>query len=265
MENQLAYLHEGEGIPVVLLHGFCERKEIWKHLVPSLASESNVIAVDLPGFGENKAIDADISIDYAAELVEAFLKSMNVRQAIVIGHSLGGYIALALADQFPQRISGLCLFHSTAKADSDEKKSTRDKTAAFLKENGMEPFAQNFVPSLFAKDNHQKLAVQMNEVKQMVIQTPVETAIAYTKAMRNRPERLGVLQQAEYPCLFIAGKEDQAVPYEDSVDQSQLPKRYAKLISLEPCAHMGMYEQETVSLEALLEFVKMVKSKSQGL
>jgi pimeloyl-ACP methyl ester carboxylesterase len=262
METQLPYLQEGEGIPVVLLHGFCECKEIWNHFIPVLASESRVIAIDLPGFGDRKAIDADISIDYAAERVEAFLKSMNVRQAIVAGHSLGGYVALALADQFPQLISGLCLFHSTAKADSEEKKAIRDKTAVFLQENGIEPFAQNFVPSLFAKNNHQKLDSQMDEVKQMVMQTSVNTAVTYTKAMRNRPERLGVLRQAEYPCLFIAGKEDQAVPYEDLVEQSQLPRGYTKLLSLEACAHMGMYEQKTASLDALLNFIKQVKSKS---
>lgn len=262
METQLPYLQEGEGIPLVLLHGFCERKEIWNHVIPVLASEAKVFAIDLPGFGDHEALDADISIDYVAELVEAFLKSMDIRQAVVVGHSLGGYVALALADQFPQRVSGLCLFHSTAKADSEEKKAVRDKTLVFLQENGMEPFAPSFVSSLFAKDNHQKCISQMDEVKQMVTQTSVDTAVAYTKAMQNRPERLGVLLQAEYPCLIIAGKEDQAVPYRDSVEQSQLPKGDTKLVSLEPCAHMGMYEQETASLDALLDFIKVVKSKS---
>ncbi|WPP50793.1 alpha/beta fold hydrolase [Catalinimonas niigatensis] len=261
MQTRLAYIQEGEGIPVVLLHGFCERKEIWDRFIPILAKESKVIALDLPGFGENEAIDADISINYVAEHVEAFLKSIEVRQAIIVGHSLGGYVALSLANQFPQLISGLCLFHSTAKADSDEKKATRDKTALFLKENGMEAFARNFADALFSPHNHQKLVIQIAEYKQMLSQTPVETAVAYTKAMRDRPERMNVLKEAEYPCLFIAGKDDQAVPYADLLEQSKLPKADSKLITLEHCAHMGMYEQEERSKHALLNFIKQIKSK----
>lgn len=261
METRLACIQKGEGIPVVLLHGFCERKEIWNHFIPALAKEAKVIAFDLPGFGKNKALDADISIDYVAELVEIFLKSIEVRQAIIVGHSLGGYVTLALADQFPQLFSGLCLFHSTAKADSEDKKATRDKTASFLSENGVEAFARNFAVSLFSPHKHQKLASQIAEYKQMLAQTPVETAVAYTKAMRNRPERMNVLKEAEYPCLFIAGKDDQAVPYTDLVEQSKLPKADSKLISLEHCAHMGMYEQEAQSKEAILDFIKQIKSK----
>lgn len=265
MEDQLAYIQDGEGIPLILLHGFCERKEIWSQFIPTLAKEAKVIALDLPGFGENKAMDADISIDNAAELVEAFLKSIEVRQAIIIGHSLGGYVALALAEKFPQRISGLCLFHSTAKADSDEKKRTRDKTLVFLEEKGIEAFAQNLVPPLFAKENQQKLSSQIDEVKQMVRQSHLEMAMVYTKAMRNRPDRMNVLKEAAYPCLFIAGKDDQAVPYADLVEQSKLPKANSKLISLEHCAHMGMYEQEEQSQEALLDFIKLIKSKLEHL
>ncbi len=260
MKDKLAYIEQGEGIPVVLLHGFCESKKIWEHFIPALATECRVIAPDLPGFGGNPGVKGAISVDDAARQVADFLKQIDVQQAIIIGHSLGGYVNLALADLFPEIFKGLSLFHSTAKADSTEKKVKRDKTVHFLETHGMEPFSENFVPSLFAEKNHQSLTIQMAAYKKIVNDTAVKTAIAYTKAMRDRPERINVLQQAAYPCLFIAGKRDEAVPYEDMLEQSKLPQGHSQLISLENCAHMGMYEQEKASLDALLNFVKRVKN-----
>lgn len=261
MENKLAYINQGSGIPLLLLHGFCERKEIWNHCISALSKEARVIAIDMPGFGGNLAISGDISIDSVAEEISDFLKEMDIPEAVMVGHSLGGYVTLALAERYPQLCKGLCLFHSTAKADSEEKKTNRDKAALFLEKNGTEPFAQNFVPSLFAPVNHQKLALQIATVKQMVVQTHDKTAVAYTEAMRDRPERLHVLRKAEFPCMFIAGKEDQAVPYDDLQQQSKLPTGSSEFVSLENCGHMGMYEQEKKSLDALISFVKIVKSQ----
>lgn len=261
MENKLAYIHQGSGIPMLLLHGFCERKEIWNDFIPLLSKEAQIIAPDLPGFGENPPITKEITIDSVAEAVAEFLKSIKIQQAIIVGHSLGGYVSLALAELYPHLCKGLCLFHSTAKADSEEKKANRNKAAAFLEKNGTEPFAHNFVPSLFASVNHQKMADQIALMKQVVADTHKDTAVAYTKAMQDRPERINVLEKAAFPCLFIAGKDDQAVPYNDMLQQSKLPKRTSELVSLENCGHMGMYEQKNESIEALINFIKTVKSK----
>lgn len=254
MAENLAYVEKGNGKSVVLLHGFCESKAIWQQLMNELSPRARLLAPDLPGFGENSAIHGDITIDDMAEQVSVWMDEMGIKSASVIGHSLGGYVALALADRYPEKVSALCLFHSTARADAPEKKEKRDQTMKFLKANGVDTFVKNFIPALFAYQHQEKLKSTIGEVIALAAQTPDATAIAVTRAMRDRPERLEVLKNAAFPCLFIAGKEDGAVPYKDLKIQSQLPDQ-AQLITLENCGHMGMYEKPaecSIALEAFI-------------
>jgi pimeloyl-ACP methyl ester carboxylesterase len=254
MAENLAYVEEGNGKSVILLHGFCENKAIWQQLMSELSPRARLLAPDLPGFGENTAIHGDMSIDNMAEQIAAWMDEQTIASAPIIGHSLGGYVALALADRFPEKVSRLCLFHSTAQADSQEKQRKRDQTIKFLEANGVATFVKNFIPSLFAPAKREHMKSTIDEVIALAAQTPDATAIAVTRAMRDRPERLEVLKKAAFPCLFIAGREDSAVPYEDMKQQSQLPAQ-AQLITLENCGHMGMYENPEDSREALYAFI----------
>lgn len=237
----LAYHLTGTSFPVVFLHGFCESKNIWQDFTAQFSSEFTVITPDMPGFGESMNNKHYHSTDEMAEEVSLLLQSLSVSSYIIIAHSLGGYVALALAEKHPELIKGLCLFHSTAYADSEEKKHTRNKTADFIDKNGVAPFAESFVPPLFYKNRREALAADIEKVKQMVLQTPKETAIAVTKAMRDRPDRTHVLKKADYPVLFIAGREDEAVPFESGKEQFFLP-RHSLVHILPKTAHMGMFE-----------------------
>ncbi len=254
MGERLAYVEKGKGKDVVLLHGFCERKDIWKQLMSDLRFQARLLAPDLPGFGENPFINIPITIDDMAEKVAAWMDKRGVSQAPVIGHSLGGYVALALAEKFPEKVSGLCLFHSTAKTDTAEKKVLRDKTVEYMEANGIDTFVKNFIPPLFASSQQERLHDTILEVIAWASQTSDATAIAVIRAMRVRPERLAVLEKADFPCLFIGGKEDTAVPFRDVEAQSQLPAR-ADLLMLEDCGHMGMYEQPDACSKAIANFI----------
>lgn len=254
MGERLAYVEKGKGKDVVLLHGFCESKAIWQQLMSDLSPQARFLAPDLPGFGENPAIHGSISIDEYAAWIAAWMDKQGVSQAKIIGHSLGGYVALALAEKFPEKVSGLCLFHSTARADTAEKQAIRDKTVDFLEANGVSIFVKNFIPSLFASSQQEHLHDTIGEVIRMASQTPDTTAIAVTRAMRDRPERLAVLEKANFSCLFIGGYEDTAVPMQDVKAQSKLPAS-ADLLLLKDCGHMGMYEQPHACSKAISNFI----------
>ncbi|MFP4094267.1 MAG: alpha/beta fold hydrolase [Cyclobacteriaceae bacterium] len=256
MLNNLAFIEKGAGPVLLLLHGYCESKEIWNPLLPTLAQEARVLAPDLPGFGENEPIKREITLEVLASRLMNWLQKQEVSEAHIVGHSLGGYIALALAERYPQILSGLCLFHSTAKADTDEKKKKRSQTYQFIQENGVEVFAENFIPSLFAPNNRHHLQNEVHEVKQLAKRTHQDTALAVMEAMRNRPARIDILKEASYPCMFIAGSQDEIVPYADLEEQSKLPN-HTKLASLQDCGHMGMYERPEESARMLLDFLKM--------
>ena len=241
-QANLSYQQAGTGFPVVLLHGFMESKEVWKAVTAKLSGHFRVIVPDMPGFGESLTNTHFQSVEAMADEIQKLLQSLQVTQCIIIAHSLGGYVALAFAEKFADQVKGLGMFHSTAFADSEEKKQNRDKTADFIDKHGVQPFAENFVQSLFYKERKEELADIIASVYQMALQTPKATAVAVTKAMRNRPDRTQVLKEATYPVLFIAGKADEAVPLEKSKEMLYLPKN-ALIQLLDETAHMGMYER----------------------
>jgi pimeloyl-ACP methyl ester carboxylesterase len=238
----LSYFQAGTGFPVVLLHGFMESKEIWTGMREKLAKEFQVIVPDMPGFGESHFNKNYEHVEAMAGEVYKLLQSLHIDECIIIAHSLGGYVALAFAEQYGNLLKGIGLFHSTAFADSEEKKQNRDKTADFIDKHGVPEFAANFVQSLFYKERKQELADTIEKVHQIALQTPKETAVAVTRAMRNRPDRSHVLKEANYPVLFISGKADEAVPLEKSKEMFYLPKN-AIIQLLDETAHMGMYER----------------------
>lgn len=253
----LAYRKSGsdESPAVVLIHGFCESKDLWTAFEAKLATFCQVISLDLPGFGESTANTHYDSMDALAQEVHILLEALHVDEYIVIAHSLGGYVALALAEAHPQSVLGLGLFHSTAYADSEEKQHSRDKTAAFIEKNGVGAFLENFVPSIFYKERHAELKSEIDRLFTITRNTPLATAVAVTKAMRDRPNQSMVLKEADFPILFIAGKEDTAVPLEANKEQFFLPK-HATIHLLAETGHMGMFEWEKETLAMVEDFVR---------
>jgi pimeloyl-ACP methyl ester carboxylesterase len=230
------------GAPVVFLHGFCESKTIWADFIPLLSPSCRYLALDMPGFGESHNHSQFHSIEAMAEAVYAFWKEQQLEKALWVCHSLGGYVALALAEAHPEAMAGLCLFHSTAYPDSEERKNSRNKTANFIRSKGLNAFLENFVPSLFYKGRREVLAVEQRQVLEITSQTPQETAAVASLAMRDRPNRTHVLSQAAYPIMFIMGKEDELAVLENNKPQFFLPQK-ATIHLLAETGHMGMYER----------------------
>jgi pimeloyl-ACP methyl ester carboxylesterase len=252
----LTYHTQGQGFPVVFIHGFCESKEIWQEFIHPFQTGFRSITVDLPGFGENTDNIRYQSIDALAEEVHLFLQEQAIEKVILIAHSLGGYVALALADKYPQLVAGLCLFHSTALADSEEKKQGRNKTVEAIQNKGMDAFLDGFVPGLFYKERHTELSSQMKKVRELTGRTPAATAVAVTLAMRDRPDRTHVLKNVSYPVLFIAGKNDTAVPFDASKELFFLPA-HAMVQALADTAHMGMFEKTAETQASVKGFIEM--------
>ena len=125
-KTQIVYKTSGEGLPVILLHGFGEDATIWDKQVSYLKDHCQLITPDLPGSGLSSFDDADAensdSIEYYADMIEALLKYEDINSCILLGHSMGGYITLAFAEKYPEKLRGFGLIHSTAFADTEEKK-----------------------------------------------------------------------------------------------------------------------------------------------
>jgi pimeloyl-ACP methyl ester carboxylesterase len=248
--HPIAIRVQGEGIPLVFLHGFCETKDIWENFTAPFSKKYRVIEIDLPGFGESPLPAGEITISKSGDLVWEFLKNMGLSNALVVGHSMGGYMALAMAAKRPEFFKGLVLFHSTALADTIEKKHSRNKAIEFLKKYGAIRFVESFVPALF----HQASPDIIAEVVKVASTCSTETLVAYTLAMRDRKAHTGVLESATFPILFIGGEYDTAVPANTLQGQASLPKK-SHLRVLPDVGHMGMFEAKEQTQTLISEFL----------
>ena len=265
MKNDTLSYHEaGKGKAVVLVHGFCEDHTIWSDYTQDLASRYRVIVPDLPGFGNSSPEYGEaVSIEYYARRVHELLEHLIPSEESItfIGHSLGGYVGLAFADLYPERINGLGLFHSTAFADNEEKKQSRDKVAQYIQDKGVPAFTDNFVEPLFYAGNRQRLAGEIDKIKQQARLTSKEGAVSATMAMKERTDRTSVLKESKVPVLFIAGKKDTSIPLETSKEQFFFPSK-SMIYILDHVGHMGMVEEKEECLTAVRAFIELCIKKS---
>jgi pimeloyl-ACP methyl ester carboxylesterase len=243
----------GTGPALVFLHGFCESKAIWQDFVAPLPADYRVILLDLPGFGANNAPQEDYSMESGAAAVQQVLADLQLEKSLVIGHSMGGYVALALAEKYPQLLAGLVLFHSSALADSEEKKDNRNKTIAFIRKQGVDKFMDTFVAPLFYEGNRQAKKEVIALLTQIGKQSSEQAIVGALAGMRDRPDRSQVLQAADFPVMIIAGKQDPAVALEQTLQQCHLPGESHTLF-LDQTGHMGMFEKTRETRLALQGF-----------
>jgi pimeloyl-ACP methyl ester carboxylesterase len=233
---------------LILLHGYGEDSTIWSGFVPFLQKEYFIITPDYSRLSNLKTID-----DYA-EFVHQEIVEKGVEKCIVIGHSMGGYIALAFAEKYPEMLKGLGLFHSTAFEDSEEKKVARTKNIEFLTKHGSEAFIRFSTPNLYSEE-FQKLHPEVIEKHiKSASQIPVEALIAGIAAMRDRPDRKSVLKTIKCFVLFIIGEKDKSVSPADAKSQIMIPKFFTSSI-LDDVAHMGMIEEPEDCLKFVSKFL----------
>lgn len=244
------YRELGQGSAIILIHGFCETHEIWSGFDTRLSKYGRVISIDLPGFGSSPLPSTPFTIDAIAEIVLKWLKENHIKDPLLVGHSLGGYVVLAMAAMDPQYCHQLVLFHSTIYADTEEKKANRNKVIDFVSSNGVAPFIQTFVPSLFYSKSHPEL----ERVKSICAKTPLKTLVEYTKAMRDRPSREEFFKTYKGNSLIIAGEQDEIIPLEVSSKMSSMGAK-ADFLCLKDTGHMGMIEAVTTSVEKIKEII----------
>ena len=256
----LAHKQTGSGEDtLVFIHGFCENQSIWKDFVPHFVQTHQVLTLDLGGFGESKdLLPQPCSIEALAEQIAELLEHLDIKKANIVAHSLGGYVSLALAEKYPHFVKSLCLFHSTALADSPEKQTIRNKVIDFVQKVGVNQYIDSFVAPLFYAKRSQELSEEIKFVEEIGKKTPLETILAVLAAMRDRKDRLEVLKNASFPILYIIGKEDAAVSFESYQEQIKAIPRVQSLI-LKETAHMGMFERPKETLEAVQKFVQNQK------
>ncbi len=253
--THIHYRIYGKGQPVLLLHGFGEDSRIFDFQIPRLASICQLIIPDLPGSGYSPFIaGVSNSMDAMADCMLQLLKQLDVGKTMVLGHSMGGYIAMAMLQAAPQSLAALGLVHSSAAADDEEKKSSRRKAIAFVEQNGAHAFLKTAIPNLFAEGWRKANSNSVQELVDRAEAFSNEAVIAYYEGMIARPDRNALLEDLQIPVLFMIGSEDAAVPMEKVLPQTHLPViSYVHI--LQACGHMGMLEMPDVTNDHMSRFI----------
>jgi len=247
----------GKGSAVVLIHGFLENHSMWQEVSQELSKKNRVICIDLLGHGKTGNLGYIHSMEDQAQMVKAVLNHLKLRKYAFVGHSMGGYVALAFAKLFPSAIKGIILMNSTVLPDSEEKKISRDRAIKALKRNH-KLFISAAIPMLFAEKNREIFTQEIEQITQEALQLSPQGIIAALEGMKIRKNQTSIYKTANFPIHMIIGKQDPALNYESLISQTRNTK--VKVIEF-PDGHMSHIENKNELIVALTSFIKRCNQK----
>jgi pimeloyl-ACP methyl ester carboxylesterase len=252
--TKINYTDSGKGTVVVLLHGFLENLSMWNDYIDFFSKKNRVIAIDLLGHGATDCLGYVHNMEDQADMVHHVLHDLKIRKAIIIGHSMGGYIALAFTELYPDYMKGLVLLNSTARADSDERKSNRDRAILAVKQN-YTAFVRLSIANLFSEENREKLVNEIEKVRNEAVKTPLQGIVAALEGMKIRKDREVLFHFTDFPKLLILGKKDPVLDFEES--KTQIENTKVEFVFFAD-GHMTHIENQTELKPVLLNFLKKI-------
>jgi pimeloyl-ACP methyl ester carboxylesterase len=256
-EKEVFYTVSGEGKAVILVHGFGEDGTIFRQQNAFLQQYAKVIIPDLPGSGLSPLNSLLVSIDDYADCIYALIQHENITGCIMLGHSMGGYITLSFAEKYDSSLTAFGFIHSTAFADSEEKKANRQKGIEFIETHGAYSFLKTSIPNLFSPISKEAFPDEIASLIEQGRHFTGEALQQYYRAMINRADKTQLLKNTPLPVLFIIGKDDVAAPLKDVEQQMHLPA-CSYIHILENVGHMSMLEAPDILNALLLQFIKTV-------
>ena len=253
-EGKIHYQVSGKGSALIFLHGFMETAQIWRAFQTEFSMRFSTIAIDLPGHGESSVFSEIHTMDFMAKAVNAVLKAENVSRAIFIGHSMGGYVTMALADLFPEKIHSVVLFSSSCFADTEEKKKDRDK-AITTAEASKQKFVSATIPNLFYQKEGLVAENNIRKMTNMGIDQPLKGITAAIAGMRDRPDRSHILKNIKSSMLLLLGGKNDTLVTPEAVSKMAEIAPHAEVILMDECGHNGYIEKEKESLAAISDFL----------
>jgi 3-oxoadipate enol-lactonase len=241
---KLAYERRGKGTPLVLLHGYPLDHTIWEPVLPLLEDDFELILPDLRGFGESDGSKSTYGMADLAADIAGLLTALDIWQAAIAGHSMGGYVALAFARAYPQRVLGLGLVASQVLADTPEKKAGRYQEADDILAHGVRTVAEGMSVKLTGDPGLQA------RLKALIMRQRPEGLAGALRAMADRPDSSGLLPGCNFPIVLIHGLADALIPVERARSvKAAVPQ--AQLTEIPGSGHMPMMEAPQVTAEAL--------------
>jgi pimeloyl-ACP methyl ester carboxylesterase len=250
--TKIHFSSRGSGPAVVLLHGFLENSTMWNSISEILSKKNRIICIDLLGHGASENHGYIHTMEDQAEMVKAVLDHLGLRKYVLIGHSMGGYVALAFANLYSKNVKGLCLMNSTALPDSEEKKLNRDRAIVAVKQNH-KTFVRIAIPMLFSEENRTIYTSAIKEITNEALQISPQGIIAALEGMKIRIDQTSIYKKATFSILLIIGKQDPALEYDTLIEQTK--NTNVQVVEF-PDGHMSHIENKNELILAFQNFIK---------
>lgn len=251
--TKIHFAINGKGSVVVLLHGFLENLKMWNEIASELSKTNKVIRIDLLGHGHSESMGYIHTMEQQAEMVKAVLNSFKLRKFQLIGHSMGGYVALAFSKIYPNTIKGLCLMNSTAYSDSKEKRINRNRAIKVVKQNH-KTFVQVSIPQLFAVENRTFFKKEIDHVTSESLKTSKQGIIGALEGMKIRNDYTAILRNDSIKKLLILGKKDTVLDFK--IHKRQIENTSTELVEMSQ-GHMSYIENKEELIEILKKFINL--------
>jgi 3-oxoadipate enol-lactonase len=259
-QTTIAYEDRGAGSVVVLLHAFPLDAGMWRSQVDELTSDYRVIAPDFPGFG-GSAVSAGLTIDSAADVVAELLDHLGINDRVVVGGvSMGGYVALAFARLYPQRLGALMLADTKADPDDATARAGRDRLISLASEKGVKAVVEQLLPKLLGPTTVAQKPDVVQRVRAIAERQTVEGIVAALKALRERPDAGPGLAHIAVPALIIVGEDDAITPPDKAKLLAEtIPN--ARLVTISGAGHLSNLENQSAFGAATREFLNSLPSE----
>ena len=246
--NQVPIFYEvmGKGPVTVLLHGFLESINMWSRFVAELSENKTIVIIDLPGHGKSGCLGETHTMELMAKVVFSLLKHLKIQTVSMVGHSMGGYVALAFVESHAQKVERLILLNSTTQEDTPERKVNRERAVTIMLKS-KKAFINMTIPLLFAESSRSHYSSEIEDLKKEANTFPVEGIKAAVLGMKYRKDRTFVLEKFRREKYIICGDEDPIVPV--TISKAIAAATNTKIKILEG-GHMSW-------LENTVEFVKI--------
>ncbi len=253
--KNIFYTDFGSGDVIVLIHGYLESSEVWGDFSDMLAERYRVISVDLPGNGRSDLYDEEHTMCFMAGAVKSVIDNEKVKSVVLGGHSLGGYVALAFVDNYPDLVRGYILFHSHPFEDTEEIKINRIREIDIVRSGKKDILYPLNIPQMFADRNLEKFSSYVKKSESIALQQRSEGIISVLKGMMDRKNREHIPLFGTIPMLYILGAMDNYIDYDFAIKELETSPA-GNIITLYNSGHMGFLEEMDISVKIFIEFIE---------
>ena len=254
IKYKIRFSDQGDGAVLVILHGYLESIETFDAIACELSKSIRVICIDLPGHGKSDLKQNQVSVEDMADAVYAVIQHLGINMIHLIGHSMGGYVALAFADKYANNLASFSFLHSSANADTEDKRANRAREIEFIRKGKKELICSTAIPNTFSNKNQVAFSYEIDALIEIASNTKNEGIIAALNAMMTRPDRNEILRELSVPKYSFICKEDNFIPFEKGVEWAH--DNGMKPIVFDYSGHMSFIEEKEKCVEAVLDILR---------